>query len=250
MKSRHVIGALVALTAVTQTGCAALGLATLGMSVPRGVETAALPDGPMSGAATLPGNGTVSFTVNLLNPPTFNTQYVLEDISRLVIGLVDLNHADGSYLGYEGPNKMTADPVYHAAIAGTVAGGSHTQGLLNYPAGASSNTERINRNRFLYYPVTTGITGTTNRNVKFTNIKPGTSRYIAFAAAFTGNVNSPSLSTAAGFTQTAAITTTGNLAGDSVTTAPSITLNLNYGLGKIENSTPLVTIIEHKPSAE
>lgn len=246
MKSRHVIGVLVVTAALAQTGCAALGIATLGMASPKPVETASLPDGPLSGAPIQPGNGNVSFTVNLLNPPGFNTQYVLSEVTRLVIGLIDLNASETAYFGYEGTTRMTSDPTYHAAIAGTVSGGSHTPGLLDLSSTSLSNTEKVNRNRYLYYSLTSGITTTTTRTITFTNVKPGNSRYVAFAAAFVGSTSS-STPTPAGFTQSAAFTTTGNMAGNQANTAPAITLTLNRGLGSVSGTT---TIVEAAPAAQ
>lgn len=250
MKS-YLIGALALLTAATQTGCAALGIATLGMAPPKPIETATLPDGPVSGMATVAGNGNLSVSVSLLKP-AYQTQYVREDIKRLVIGLVDLNHSEDAFLGYEGINEMVLEPSYHRTIAGTVSGGSHSGSLIDFTGtSATNNQERINKKRYLYYTITNNIADSSTRNVTFTNLKPGNNRYIVFAAAFVGDPNSAT-PTVAGFTQATVATLAGNPQGNFINTVPQLKLDLNRGLGKIQNpgGNPLLEIIEHQPTAE
>lgn len=247
MKTRPLIlGTALGLTVLSQSGCVALGLSTLGLaSQPTGkVDTSALPpDGPIGGAPAEPGNGSVALTVHL--PNGYQTQYVASEITRLVIGLVDLDGASTAYLGYEGTTKVSLAsnniPTYHATLAGTTAGGSHTEGLFAFagiPGLTLNNTEKVNADRYLYYSVTAGIT-TAPRTVTFTNVKPGASRYAAFAAAFAG-------SAVAGYTQSAPFTTTGNNAGNQANTAPALTLTLNRGLGTVSGTT---TIVEAAPAA-
>lgn len=238
-----ILGIAMGLTVLSQSGCVALGLSTLGLaSQPTGkLDTSALPpDGPLGGAPAQPGNGSVALTVNL---PSYQTQYVASEITRLVIGMVDLDAASTAYLGYEGTTKVSVAsnnvPTYHATLAGTTSGGSHTEGLFAFTGITTmSSAEKVNVDRYLYYSVSAGIT-TAPRTVTFTNVKPGASRYAAFAMAFVGN-------TVAGYVQSAPFSTTGNNAGNQANTAPALTLTLNRGLGTVSGTT---TIVEAAPAA-
>ena len=165
----------------------------------------------------------------------YQTQYSKSDISRLVVGLVDVDAASNAYLGYEESAKGAA-PAYHAAIAGLDAGGSHTAGLLSFSETTGLTTpQKVAYNRYLYKTVNAGIGAT--QNVTFKNIQSGSSRYIVFAAAFpdANGDGTPELTAnaAIGFTQSLPFTVGGNVDGTEVNAAPPLTLRLNRGLGEI-----------------
>lgn len=173
----------------------------------------------------------VSVSIKLPAPAGYATQYLVSDISRLVIGLVDLD-STATYLGYEDSTPLGSDPSYHPAIAGTDGGGGvHSTGLLSFTGlGALTTSEKIDRRRYLYRSLTAGIGA--SRTVTFSHVKPGANRYVAFAAAFTGN--GVTQADAIGFSQTAPFTVLGNDAGNHANTAPALTLPLTRRMGSIE----------------
>lgn len=188
---------------------------------------------PVAGAHG-PGVNYPSVSVSIALPGLagYRTQYMVTDISRLVIGLIDLDGASTPYLGYEDSTLLGADPSYHAAIAGTDGGGgSHASGLLSFTGlGALTTPQKLDRRRYLYRTLTAGIGA--SRTVTFSHVKPGTSRYVAFAAAFTGN--GVTQADAIGFSQTAPFTVLGNDAGNQANAAPALTLPLTRRMGSLE----------------
>ncbi|MNK72083.1 hypothetical protein D3C87_915510 [compost metagenome] len=234
--TRKIVGGLIGLMAIAQTGCAALGIAMIGTASNPGkpLDTATIdPSIPTVGAPTQPGNGAVSVSVTLPGASSYRTQYVLSELTQIVIGLVDLNATPASlYFGYVGSDKPTSSPAYHGPLTGSLL----SWGMTNPPSVA----ERSNFSRYLYYAIPTGQANqAASRTVAFTNIKPNT-RVVAFAAAF---VNGGNVATdVAGFTQTADFTT---VAGTNTIATP-LNLTLNRNLGQIDGT---VTITPATPSA-
>jgi len=234
--TRKLVGGLIGLVAIAHTGCAALGVAMIGTAANPGkpLDTATLdPSIPTVGAPTEPGNGAVSLSVTLPGASAYRTQYVMSELTQIVIGLVDLNSSVNSlYFGYVGTEKANS-AAFHLPLAQNVLSWTMT----NPPSVA----ERINFNRYLYYVIPAAQAGQSmTRTVAFTNIKPGT-RVVAFAAAYVNNGNTAN--DVAGFAQTATDFTT--IAGTNTIAAP-LNLTLNRNLGQIDGT---VTITPATPSA-
>lgn len=233
--TRKFVGGLIGLLAIAQTGCAALGIAMIGTASNPGkpLDAATIdPSIPTVGAPTQPGNGAVSVNVTLPGASSYRTQYVLSELTQIVIGLVDLNANPASlYFGYVGTEKQNA-AAYHLPL---------TQNLLSWGmTNPPSVTERINFNRYLYYAIPAALANqAATRTVAFTNVKPNT-RVVAFAAAFVNGGNTAA--DVAGFAQTADFVT---VAGTNTIAAP-INLTLNRNLGQIDGT---VTITPATPSA-
>lgn len=241
--SRKLVGGLIGLLAITQTGCAALGIAMVGNSMTPGapIDTAQVldPNVPTVGQPTQPGNTNLTVKVDLPLPSDFQAQYVLSEITQLVVGLVDLNTATNVtplYFGYEGSVKRSST-TYHSTgnvvseLLGTYAGA---------PAGNTlTTTQKQEFDRYLYFSISGNDARVSNtRTVTFTNIKPNTN-VRAFAIAFFGNgVNKD--------TNVAGIIESPTLTANSTTPAIALNLNLNRGLVDLGGS---VTITPATPSA-
>lgn len=230
--TRKLVGGLIGLLAIAQTGCAALGIAMIGTAANPGkpLDAATLdPSIPTVGGPTEPGNGAVSVSVSL---PSYQTQYVVSELTQIVVGLVDLTpNAASAYFGYVGTEKANSAP-YHLPL---------TQNLLSWTmTNAPTAPERINFNRYLYYAIPAAQASQLGqRTVAFTNIKPGT-RVVAFAAAFVNGGNTAN--DVAGYAQTADFTT---VAGTNTFASP-LNVSLNRNLGRIDD---VVTITPATPSA-
>lgn len=236
--TRKLVGGLIGLMAIAQTGCAALGIAMIGTASNPGkpLDAATIdPSIPTVGAPTQPGNGAVSVNLTLPGASSYRTQYVVSELTQIVLGLVDLNANPASlYFGYVGSEKATSAP-YHLPLTQNV----FTWDMTNPP----STTERINFNRYLYYVIPAAqINQTGNLKVAFTNIKPSTTpRYVAFAAAFVNGGNTAN--DVAGFVKS---TTPFNAVAGANTFASPLNLMLDRNLGWIDGN---VTISPATPSA-
>lgn len=235
------LGALVGLLAISQTGCAGLGIAMIGAASNNGkpLDTAQVldPSIPTIGGPAQPGNGTVAITVSLPTASAYRTQYAREDLTRVVIGLVDLNASDATklYFGFDelGPlNSASYLPLMGPTLFTWTA-------YANVPA--TDALKRDNK-RYLYHNLT-GAAGGLNsptRSVAFTNIKPGT-RVFGFAAAFVnGGTQATDL---AGIGQTGTALTV----QPGLKTLDQITLRLDRNLVEVDGS---VTIVPSVPGAQ
>ncbi len=231
--SRKLVGGLIGLLAIAQTGCAALGLAMVGNSTPgSSIDTAQVldPNVPTVGQPTQPGNTNLTVKVALPQPADFQAQYVLSEITQLVVGLVDLNTntaATPLYFGYEGSVKKSST-TYHTT-------GNVVAEILGNPLSLAQKAEF---DRYLYFTLSgNDARATATRTVTFTNIKPSTS-VRAFAVAFFGNgVNKDT--NVAGFAESGTMT-----AGTA--TPIALNLTLDRGLVTIGGN---VTITPATPSA-
>jgi hypothetical protein len=234
--SRKLVGGLIGLLAIAQTGCAALGIAMVGNTMTPGtpIDTAQVldPNVPTVGQPTQPGNTNLTVKVELPQASAYRTQFVLSEITQLVVGLVDLNTnaATPLYFGYEGSVKKS-DTTYHTADTSNV-----VAELLGNPL---TLTQKREFNRYLYFTISgNDARASATRAVTFTNIKPNTS-VRAFAVAFYGNGVSKD-SNVAGLAESATMTAN--------STTPAIALNLTLDRGLV-NLGGNVTITPATPSA-
>lgn len=238
-----ILGSLIGLLAITQTGCAGLGIAMVGAGGNGNpLDTAALldPSIPTIGEPTQAGNGTVTLSVNLPEASAYRTQYGTQDITRVAIGLVDLNNSDTTKLYFGSDDVGALNSSSYLPLMGDT--------LLNWPYTNSPGTDVLKRNfnRYLYHNLTANMTPNINpttkvssRTVGFTNIKPGT-RVFGFAVAFVNNgVTSVDV---AGVGQTANALSV--VAGTN--TLDPINVSLDRNMGKIDGT---VTITPSKPTA-
>lgn len=241
--SRKLVGGLIGLLAIAQTGCAALGIAMVGNAMGPGspIDTAQVldPTIPTAGQPTQPGNTHLTVKVELPQASAYRTQYVLSEITQLVVGLIDLNTNTAVtplYFGYEGSVKKSST-TYHTT--GNVVAellGTHE----NAPAGNTlTNVQKGQFDRFLYFSISgNDAAASATRTVTFTNIKPNTN-VRAFAIAFFGNgVNKDN--SVAGIAESATMTAN--------STTPAIALNLNLDRGLVDLGGN-VTITPATPSA-
>lgn len=183
---------------------------------PAGAPDAIGRAGDLRVALTLPTSG-------------YQAQYLAQDISLLVVGLMDVSTTETPTLGYENSDKGTA-PAYHAAIVGQAgAGNTHDPGLLDLSAHNSLTTpQKIDYSRVLYRALAPADGIGATRNVTFKNLPAGDGRYIVFAAAFTGTGRT--MNDIIGFDQSVPFNIRGDALATTVNVAPPLELELNRGL--------------------
>ncbi|GEM_PF-3046625 len=239
--TRNIIGGLIGLLAIAQTGCVAMGIAMVGSSMAPGtpLDTAQAldPSIPTVGLPTKPGNVNLTVKVDLPQTSAYRTQFVLSEITQLVVGLVDLNTNTATtplYLGYEGSSKKTSTS-YHTT-------GNIVAELLGSDLGNVNPltlTQKREFDRYLYFSLAgNDAKAAATRAVTFTNIKPNTS-VRAFAVAFYGSGVSKD-SNVAGFSESTTMTAS--------STTPAIALNLTLDQGLVDLGGDL-TITPATPSA-
>lgn len=176
--------------------------------------------------ADVTGSGAVTLSLSVLGGD-YQAQYVREDISELVVGVVDVASDADPTLGYEDGDR-SAEPVFHAAIAGALLGGTYTPGVLDFSAAAGlSDAEKTDYKRYLYRSLSPSDGITATRNVTFDNLPAGENRYIVFAAAFEGSGRT--LSDVIGFEQFGPFSVT---AGATAAVTP-LTLDLDRGMASV-----------------
>lgn len=235
---KRLIGGLLGVTALSLTGCMGLGLALVGNAnsgTPLDVVNLD-PNVPTVGGALEPGKAAVTMNIELPAASGYRTQHALVDMTRLAIGLIDVN-ADTTKL-YFGKDQTGFDLLTTSLIP--------RQGATLFTgwafAGAPSSAQLGNPKRYFYYELTSPP-ASSPRVVTFTNIKPGT-RVIGFAAAFIANPSDASTPLLAGVRDTATPITV----NPGLNNFAPIALTLDRNLGtvgatvSITPTTPTVTI--------
>lgn len=230
---RKLLASFIGVLALTQTGCAALGIAMIGSANPPGAAIDTSQAGDLSvitaGPPTEPGNANVTLTVDL---PAFQTQYLLTDVTQVVVGLMDLE-SKTPYFGYEGPNKVVSD--YHAALSDIL----HDPAEVTLPAGLNideTSVAKTDASRYLY----ARLEGKNSYTVKFTNVRANGRKLVAFAAAFKDNQSTKADIIGLAYTTNSINVTT------PTTNIGTLAISLNRGLADLGGN---VIITPATPSA-
>lgn len=173
---RTLLASMIGMLALTQAGCAALGVAMIATTPGTKIDTAQIldPTAVTVGAPTEPGNANLTLKITL---PEYQGQYVTGDVTQVLVGLADLE-SKVPYFGYEGSVKKVSD--YHAALSDLLF--DPTEVTLPGVAIDESSVGRKDASRYLYAK----LSGKNAYTVTFTNVRKD-KKLVAFAAAFSEN---------------------------------------------------------------